>query len=199
MEDRMQDTDREQDLMFEEICLSMQATDIIRKSRHLLRLHRLRTSGDQAPPRPEAKRARQELSPVQAEDMRRRVLWVLEQERMFLNEDLSLASFAHAMGIEPYQLSRFLNTCLHTTFTRLVNSCRVREAQDMLAKGGMTVLAIAFASGFNSKASFNRIFKRHTGKTPTEYRMKAGRGSRPVQARSMQGGGGSPPGAVRDS
>jgi len=174
MDGCMPDTELMQDLMFEEVCLSMQATDIIRKSRHLFRLHNLRTSQDAAPPRKTVKRAAQALSPVDIEDMRRKILWELEQERIYTNEDLTVSAFAHALGIEPYQLSRFLNIHLRTTFTNLVNSYRVLEARDLLTGNSSgSILDIAFSSGFNSKASFNRIFKQRTGMTPSEYRMKS--------------------------
>jgi AraC-like DNA-binding protein len=58
-------------------------------------------------------------------------------------------------------------------FFDLVNGYRVREVQQRLEdeeSRQFTILAIAFDAGFNSKTSFNTIFKKHTGMTPSEYR-----------------------------
>jgi AraC-like DNA-binding protein len=55
----------------------------------------------------------------------------------------------------------------------LINSYRVNEAKALLINEPQdTILDIAYAAGFNSKASFNRIFKKVTGMTPSEYRLK---------------------------
>ncbi len=162
----------EQMYLYEEVVMSRRATDIIRKSNHLLRLHHLRMNPGQVPDRPLKKPDRQMHLSINPEELKREIYWKLEHERVYLNEELTIAAFAHELDIEPYQLSRFLNIHLHTTYTDLIGSYRVREAKELLmdAPEG-SILDIAFSSGFNSKASFNRIFKRMTGMTPSEYRL----------------------------
>jgi AraC-like DNA-binding protein len=60
---------------------------------------------------------------------------------------------------------------LDTTFHNLVNSYRVNNAATrLISYPESSILDIAFASGFNSKASFNRLFKKTTGSTPKQYR-----------------------------
>lgn len=97
----------------------------------------------------------------------------IEDDRLYLYEDLTLADLAHELKIEPYQLTRFLNHHLHTTFHDLINAYRVNAAKERLtAAPTETILDIAFAVGFNSKASFNRVFKKTTGTTPSRYRER---------------------------
>jgi AraC-like DNA-binding protein len=57
-------------------------------------------------------------------------------------------------------------------FYNLVNEYRIKEVKDRLKSDKykrLTILAIAYDSGFNSKSSFNTIFKEKTGQTPSEY------------------------------
>jgi AraC-like DNA-binding protein len=162
--------DIEETFLMEELALSMRASDIIKKS-HLL--NRLQYFRDEPAPPSHKKIGQWMPSNLDSQTLRGHIVRKLEDERVFLNEDLSLASFAHELALEPHQLSRFLNILLRTTFTRLINSYRVNEAKALLIdKPGLTILDIAFSAGFNSKASFNRVFKKATGITPSAYRLK---------------------------
>ena len=61
-------------------------------------------------------------------------------------------------------------------FYDFINSYRVKEVQNRLEGGDSEVyslLAIALESGFNSKSSFNAVFKKHTGMTPSQYKRQA--------------------------
>lgn len=96
----------------------------------------------------------------------------MEQNRPFLDMELSLEKLAEPLAIRPGHLSQILNESLGVNFYEFVNEYRVREAQTRIAdpkSADQTMLAIAFESGFNSKASFNRAFKRVTGQTPSEF------------------------------
>jgi AraC-like DNA-binding protein len=71
-----------------------------------------------------------------------------------------------------FAVAQVLNEGLAVNFYEFVNEYRVREAQSRIAdprSADQTLLTIAFESGFNSKASFNRAFKRVTGQTPSAY------------------------------
>jgi AraC-like DNA-binding protein len=86
-------------------------------------------------------------------------------------DEVTLASLAMSLHIRPHQLSHFINNYLNMSFSDLINSYRVEEAKkEILSKPEATILAIAYESGFNSKASFNRAFKKFTGLTPSEFR-----------------------------
>jgi len=154
----------------EEFELSLRATSIIKRSREL--------QGLKVSPQPRQVRPSKRIQShmplfIDSKALEARITNKLEGERVYLHEAISLAIFAQELDLEPHNLSRFLNIHLHTTFTRLINSYRVNTAKTLLTSHPSdTILAIAFSSGFNSKASFNRIFKRSTGMTPSEYRLR---------------------------
>ncbi len=97
---------------------------------------------------------------------------IMQSEKLFLQSDLKYSDIASKLNISVRQFSEFLNKALGKTFNDFINEYRVNEVKENLKNGDrnlQTILAIALDSGFNSKASFNRIFKKHTGLTPTEY------------------------------
>jgi AraC-like DNA-binding protein len=162
--------DWEKAYLLEELELSLRATGIIKRSRELQRLKVFPRPIEVRPSR--IIRSRMPLS-IDSHALEAQITNKLEGERVYLDEAISLAAFAHELNLEPHLLSRFLNIYLQTSFTRLINTYRVNAAKTLLAgHPGDTILAIAFSSGFNSKASFNRIFKKATGMTPSEYRLK---------------------------
>lgn len=96
----------------------------------------------------------------------------IEKEKPYLEPKLSLYQLASSFGITSHQLSFILNNILECNFFEFINSYRVEEVKQRLAQEEnkqFTIFAIALDCGFNSKASFNRIFKNFTGKTPSEY------------------------------
>lgn len=96
----------------------------------------------------------------------------IENEKPYLEPKLSLYQLASAFGTTSHQLSFILNNILECNFFEFINSYRVEEVKKRLAREEnkqFTIFAIALDCGFNSKASFNRIFKNITGKTPSEY------------------------------
>jgi len=162
--------DWEKAYFLEELELSLRATGIIKRSREL---QRLMVSPRPLQVRPSRKIQSHMPLSIDSHALETRITNKLEGERAYLDEEISLSLFAHELDLEPHNLSRFLNIHLQTTFTRLINSYRVNAAKILLTSHlDDTILAIAFSSGFNSKASFNRIFKRSTGMTPSEYRLK---------------------------
>lgn len=99
----------------------------------------------------------------------------MESDRLYLTSDLKLKDIAEMSGISTNHASQIINEKLGKNFFDFVNTYRVQEAQKMLADdqfSHLTLLAIAFDAGFSSKSSFNKIFKDHTGMTPSEYRRK---------------------------
>ena len=97
----------------------------------------------------------------------------MEKQCLYKDQTLSLAQLAVAIDIKPYQLTQVLNRSLQKNFSDFVNEYRVKEVQRLInspAHRHLTLLALAFESGFNSKASFNRVIKRLTGKSPKELR-----------------------------
>ena len=73
------------------------------------------------------------------------------------------------------ELSFVINESKQKSFNDYVNSWRVEETKRLLSqadKQDLGLLEIAFDAGFNSKATFNRVFKQTTGLTPSEYRQR---------------------------
>lgn len=100
---------------------------------------------------------------------------VLEQmnlHKAYEDPELSLATLARALKTNPALISRTINQGFEQNFNDFVNQFRINAVKDMLEKGEhkrQTLLGIAFDCGFNSKATFNRSFKKATGMSPKEW------------------------------
>lgn len=133
--------------------------------------------GDEPPPEPAApKYERSTLTPERAERYLKRLRELMESERPYADGDLTLQKLAGRLSIPAQHLSQTVNGRLNQSFTDFVNAYRVAEAKRKLTDPGLrhySVLAIAEEVGFNSKSSFNAVFKRQTGMTPSEFRNAA--------------------------
>ncbi|MDH3709903.1 MAG: helix-turn-helix domain-containing protein [Cyclobacteriaceae bacterium] len=101
-----------------------------------------------------------------------RLIQIMEEEKPYLQNKLTLQDLASRLNIPAHQLSQLINREFGQNFFELINSFRVEEVKRKLSDPSyrnLTLLGIAQDSGFNSKASFNRIFKKVTGQTPNEY------------------------------
>jgi len=99
----------------------------------------------------------------------------MSEAKPHLRSDLKLHDLAEMMGISRHHVTQLLNQEMGTTFHAYINSHRVDEACQRLSDPSyrdFSILAIAHEVGFNSKTSFNRIFKQHTRMTPTQYARK---------------------------
>ncbi|MCR9142107.1 MAG: AraC family transcriptional regulator [bacterium] len=97
----------------------------------------------------------------------------MREARPYLRDDLTLGALAADLGMSHHQLSEFLNDRLGKSFHTMVNEYRVQAACDLLRESDDTVLSIAFAVGFNNRASFNAAFAKYTGTTPIAFRRSA--------------------------
>jgi AraC-like DNA-binding protein len=117
--------------------------------------------------------ARSGMSQATAERYQRRLIKVMQSEKLYRRGDLTLQDLSDALAISPHNLTEVINTQLGQNFYDFVNSYRVREVKDRLADpefAHLTVLAVALESGFNSKSAFNAVFKKHTKMTPSQFR-----------------------------
>lgn len=83
------------------------------------------------------------------------------------------------MNISTHHLSQAINQNLNTNFYKFVNAYRVEEVKKKLKNPEFekySILGIAFESGFNSKSTFNKIFKEETGMTPSEFKWSEATG-----------------------
>ena len=94
----------------------------------------------------------------------------------YLDFDFRLETLAKGVGLPIHHVSQILNEELGCSFREFVNQHRVEHAKALI-KDPMhrreTLLSIAMESGFSSKASFNRAFKRYAGLTPSAYRSQS--------------------------
>jgi AraC-like DNA-binding protein len=100
-----------------------------------------------------------------------RVEQCMAVDRPWLTSTLTLADLARRLGCSPATLSGIINSGFDRNFNDFINGYRVRAVQEALATshGDQTVLALALDHGFNAKSTFNRAFRKETGRTPTEY------------------------------
>ena len=100
----------------------------------------------------------------------------MKRERPYLNPELTLTELAKELNMKKSELTHLLNNHLGKNFFSYVNSYRLEAVLAKLedpASSHLTILSIAYDSGFNSKSTFNGLFKQYTGLTPTEYKRKA--------------------------
>lgn len=99
----------------------------------------------------------------------------LDEQRPWLDPELGLGCLAEAIGMTQNQLSALINDGLGTTFYGLLNHYRLTEFRRLASDPELrrhSVLELAFAAGFNSKASFYRAFRDTYGTTPTAFRTE---------------------------
>ncbi len=98
----------------------------------------------------------------------------MAQEKLYQLEKLTIGQLAKQLNEQEYKVRRAINQDLgFNNFLDFVNSFRIQEAAAMLGDQSnvdLTILQIAYQTGFNSIAPFNRAFKLYTGMTPTNYR-----------------------------
>ena len=126
--------------------------------------------------------ARSSLSLEQGKAIARKAVEHLNATGAYLDENFSLRDLAMEISVPVHHLSQAINQHLQMNFFELVNRERVRHAKELLdrqvketqtgSQGKSTFMDIAFASGFRSKSTFNALFKRYLGCTPTEYYRK---------------------------
>lgn len=103
------------------------------------------------------------------------LLLYMEKEKPFLNGKLSMKEVAEKLNISTNHLSQVINESLNQNFFDFVNTYRVDLIKQKMTEPSnkkFTIISLAYDCGFNSKSSFNSIFKKHTGLTPTEFLKK---------------------------
>jgi len=98
---------------------------------------------------------------------------LVSSNKLYLDPNLSLTQLSKAVRISPTQVSDLINRGLGQNFNDYINRYRIEYIVKQLSdkkNNHLSILAIALDGGFNSKATFNRVFKKITGKSPSEYR-----------------------------
>jgi AraC-like DNA-binding protein len=96
----------------------------------------------------------------------------MEKQQLYLNPTLTLVQLASVLKLNPKIVSRHINTGFQKSFNDYVNAYRIDEVKRRLKSSDLeklTILGIAYDSGFNSKTTFNRIFREFTGMAPSDF------------------------------
>ena len=100
---------------------------------------------------------------------------VMDTTKPYLRGELTLLDLSETLAISPHNLTEVINTQFDLNFYEFVNGYRIKEVKERLADPAyshMTLLAIGLDSGFNSKSSFNAVFKKQVGMTPSQFKKQ---------------------------
>ncbi len=100
------------------------------------------------------------------------IINALENDKIYLNDELSLSIFAKSVSLSTSLVSEIINQKFNCSFKKLINRYRLEEAKTHLLENkdpSVKLIDIAFQSGFNNKVSFYRTFKEFEGVSPSEY------------------------------
>ncbi len=115
------------------------------------------------------------LKDKQADDYLAKLILYVENNKPYLDRDLNIQELSVMTRIPRHHITQILNEKHRKNFFTFINEYRVKEVIERFSEPkyrNYNILSIALDSGFNSKATFNSIFKNMTGLTPSEYRDK---------------------------
>jgi len=113
------------------------------------------------------------LANVDIDNLKRTLNIMMDEEKLYCDEDISLPRLSEALNLTPHQLSQFLNEYHNKNFNSYINSYRIRDAKKMLTEDlKRSTLSIAFAVGFNSYSAFYTVFRKEVNLSPAEYRKQ---------------------------
>jgi AraC-like DNA-binding protein len=124
-------------------------------------------------PTQKPKYATSSLKDGEKEKLIQRLTKSMENEKPYLNENLTLKELAEKLETTPNNLSQIINEKFSKNFYEFINGYRINEVKSLLSNpkySHYSMLGIAFECGFNSKSTFNSVFKQFTGKTPSEFK-----------------------------
>jgi AraC-like DNA-binding protein len=105
--------------------------------------------------------------------IKQKIEGLMQTEKPYLDSELNLIRLSELLSISTHHLSYVINKGFDKNFFQYVNEYRIEYAKILLKNdenNKLSILGIAYESGFNSKTSFNTTFKKFTGKTPSEFK-----------------------------
>ena len=121
----------------------------------------------------EEKNNRREDANASYEELGKRIKELLEREEVYTDTNLTVSKLGTALKVQPYLVSRAINSYFNKSFSELLVGYRIGKAKQLLkdnAHRSLTVEAIAYESGFNTTSAFYNAFKKITKVTPTQFR-----------------------------
>ncbi|PYF74964.1 helix-turn-helix domain-containing protein [Pedobacter nutrimenti] len=114
------------------------------------------------------------LSDTEAALLIKKLESLMQGQELYKNPDLKLNELSKSIHVSAHQLSQLLNDNMGKNFTTFVNEFRINEACQIIASDDrLTLEAIGYEVGFNSKSTFFAAFKKQTGTTPLSYQQNA--------------------------
>ncbi|EAQ42861.2 AraC family transcriptional regulator [Polaribacter sp. MED152] len=120
----------------------------------------------------EEKPKQETINQKEIEFWKQKILQLIEKEKIYTNAKLTLSDVSKLLETTPKTISKSINSGFEMNFNDFINKFRIEAVKEKLEKGEhkkSTLLCIAFDCGFNSKATFNRAFKKSTGLSPKDY------------------------------
>ncbi|WP_405381153.1 helix-turn-helix domain-containing protein [Maribacter sp. LLG6340-A2] len=113
------------------------------------------------------------LTTTMSTQLKSQLVDLLEQDKIYLDNTLTLAKLATVMNVDRYSLSQVINQELNKNFYELINDYRIQEAVNIIeSKEDKQVLDLIYESGFNNKVSFYKAFKKRMHMTPKDFMAK---------------------------
>lgn len=118
------------------------------------------------------KYAKSGLSEDSAKILHEKLKYLMISEKLFTEPELTLTDLASRLEVHPNYLSQVINELEGVSFYEYINNLRIEEFKKLVSipeNQKYTLLALAYDCGFNSKTTFNRVFKKVTNLSPSEY------------------------------
>ncbi|MEO9869964.1 helix-turn-helix domain-containing protein [Ekhidna sp.] len=115
---------------------------------------------------------RKRLNPNEIQELRSKLKFLIEEEQVYLNSDLTLKDLSEQLNTSSNNLSWYLNHVHQKSFYDFINQTRINAFKEKIERKEHqkhTLLALAMDVGFNSKSTFNKAFKSLIGDTPSDY------------------------------
>ncbi|MEA2077752.1 MAG: helix-turn-helix transcriptional regulator [Candidatus Marinimicrobia bacterium] len=113
------------------------------------------------------------LRPENMKKLQEKLLSLMKDKKLFREPELSILDVSQHLQAPRHHVTQVLNEEFGKNFYTFINEYRIEDAKLRLKdpqNNNLTVLAIGYDAGFNSKSSFNTLFKKYVGVTPSEYR-----------------------------
>jgi AraC-like DNA-binding protein len=114
----------------------------------------------------------QRLTDAESNTLKDKLNYLMQYEKVYLDNELSLPHLAEKMAISPQDLSYLINESYGENFFSFINRYRVEEVKRLLVTekyDQFNILGIAYQAGFNSKSTFNTAFKKQVGQSPSDF------------------------------
>ncbi len=116
------------------------------------------------------------LEPAEGEDLAAQRLGLIRENieryiREHYSSELSMQDVAKAMNYSEAYFCKLFKQCFKVNFSAWLNEFRVKKAKEMLLHTRLSIREVSLACGYADANYFARVFKRVTGKTPSEYRI----------------------------